>query len=206
MVTINGKRIVGAALVLARPLTGRTHQVRLHLAHAGFPIIGDSLYGVSVEDVFLAVEGRRTRVRLERAAAITRRTSGAELPESSTNAEEAAARRLVLSRPRVKKSAVEGESGETNEHDEGVFFFAGRTALHAWNLETRHPADGRVLRLATDMPADMQKLCDVLGLNTEGVILGEETSEAAARLNEHAQRPVQMRRVRARGARGTRPM
>ncbi|KAF0219795.1 MAG: RluA family pseudouridine [Geobacteraceae bacterium] len=35
----------GAALVEARPLTGRTHQIRVHLAHGGFPIIGDTTYG-----------------------------------------------------------------------------------------------------------------------------------------------------------------
>lgn len=28
--------------------TGRTHQVRLHLAHLGYPIIGDGMYGVRV--------------------------------------------------------------------------------------------------------------------------------------------------------------
>jgi 23S rRNA pseudouridine1911/1915/1917 synthase len=33
------------ALVEVRPLTGRTHQVRVHLAHAGFPVAGDALYG-----------------------------------------------------------------------------------------------------------------------------------------------------------------
>ena len=32
------------ALVEACPLTGRTHQIRLHLAANGTPIIGDSLY------------------------------------------------------------------------------------------------------------------------------------------------------------------
>jgi RluA family pseudouridine synthase len=35
----------GALLVEARPLTGRRHQVRAHLAHAGFPILGDAIYG-----------------------------------------------------------------------------------------------------------------------------------------------------------------
>ena len=35
----------GLAAVEARPVTGRTHQVRVHLAHAGSPILGDTLYG-----------------------------------------------------------------------------------------------------------------------------------------------------------------
>jgi 23S rRNA pseudouridine1911/1915/1917 synthase len=33
------------ALVRAWPLTGRTHQIRVHLAHAGHPVIGDKIYG-----------------------------------------------------------------------------------------------------------------------------------------------------------------
>jgi 23S rRNA pseudouridine1911/1915/1917 synthase len=35
----------GAALVEARPVTGRTHQIRVHLSHAGHPIAGDRAYG-----------------------------------------------------------------------------------------------------------------------------------------------------------------
>lgn len=33
------------ALVELHPLTGRTHQIRVHLAHLGCPILGDDLYG-----------------------------------------------------------------------------------------------------------------------------------------------------------------
>jgi len=35
----------GLALVQARPRTGRSHQVRVHLAELGFPVAGDRLYG-----------------------------------------------------------------------------------------------------------------------------------------------------------------
>lgn len=39
----------------ARPLTGRTHQIRLHCAHIGHPICGDLLYGAGdeVADMYL---------------------------------------------------------------------------------------------------------------------------------------------------------
>ncbi len=35
----------GAALVECRPETGRTHQIRVHLAAAGAPLLGDARYG-----------------------------------------------------------------------------------------------------------------------------------------------------------------
>lgn len=34
-----------ASLVLLKPLTGRTHQLRVHMAHLGHPIVGDAVYG-----------------------------------------------------------------------------------------------------------------------------------------------------------------
>lgn len=39
------RRFEGYCLVEARPLTGRTHQIRIHLAQLGHPVLGDALYG-----------------------------------------------------------------------------------------------------------------------------------------------------------------
>jgi RluA family pseudouridine synthase len=39
------RRGEGRALVEAIPTTGRTHQIRVHLAAAGHPVLGDLLYG-----------------------------------------------------------------------------------------------------------------------------------------------------------------
>jgi 23S rRNA pseudouridine1911/1915/1917 synthase len=39
------ERLAGATLVEAGLITGRTHQIRVHFAHLGHPVIGDQVYG-----------------------------------------------------------------------------------------------------------------------------------------------------------------
>jgi hypothetical protein len=171
--------------------------------------VGDELYGVRAETVLASIEARREKSRAARRDAVERFKGTKKKNDASGSCEgslfsdagndasvaarEAAARRLVLSRPRSSfakekendettvSSVIEVTNDETAEERNGVSFFAGRTALHAWHLETTHPSDGRTLRLATDMPVDMQRLCSVFGLSFETVTLGTpETSRAAA--------------------------
>lgn len=47
------------SLVKAFPVTGRTHQIRLHLSHMGYPIYGDFLYGVPIDGVRAYLHCRR---------------------------------------------------------------------------------------------------------------------------------------------------
>ena len=39
------------SLVLLTPITGRTHQLRVHMAHIGHPIVGDALYGKENDEI-----------------------------------------------------------------------------------------------------------------------------------------------------------
>ncbi len=41
----------GRSLVRVMPLTGRTHQIRVHMAHIGHPLTGDFLYGTEISEL-----------------------------------------------------------------------------------------------------------------------------------------------------------
>jgi RluA family pseudouridine synthase len=57
------------SLVEAKPITGRTHQIRVHLAEAGLPIAGDELYGKLEGDLPLGLRA----VRLQYADPFTKK-------------------------------------------------------------------------------------------------------------------------------------
>ncbi len=44
------ERLEGFTYIEAYPRTGRTHQIRVHLAHAGHPVAGDETYGRNARD------------------------------------------------------------------------------------------------------------------------------------------------------------
>lgn len=45
----SGARGSRRSLLLVELVTGRKHQIRVHLSHAGFPILGDALYGTPAD-------------------------------------------------------------------------------------------------------------------------------------------------------------
>jgi 23S rRNA pseudouridine1911/1915/1917 synthase len=66
--TTNGNRF---SLLQCEPLTGRTHQIRAHLHHAGHPIVGDKIYGPS-EECYLEFIETGWNDRLERILLLNR--------------------------------------------------------------------------------------------------------------------------------------
>ena len=60
------KRLESRTLVELYPETGRQHQLRVHLAHLGHPIVGDKLYLGGDEIFARSVEGLLTREELDR--------------------------------------------------------------------------------------------------------------------------------------------
>lgn len=55
------ENFLSCTLVEASPLTGRTHQIRVHAAHAGHPLLGDDKYG---NDETVALAGKLGLKRL----------------------------------------------------------------------------------------------------------------------------------------------
>ena len=60
------------AFVECRPLTGRTHQIRVHLAAAGAPVLNDAFYGDPEVVLYLSDLKRRYKGRADERPLISR--------------------------------------------------------------------------------------------------------------------------------------
>ena len=75
------------ALVELKPQTGRTHQLRIHMAHIGTPILGDSVYnpkGTKADRMYLHAQS--LEITIPGAEHGERKIFTAELPKDFENA------------------------------------------------------------------------------------------------------------------------
>ncbi|MBN1126366.1 MAG: RluA family pseudouridine synthase [Sedimentisphaerales bacterium] len=96
------------ALLAVRPQTGRTHQIRMHMAHVGLPLAIDPLYGsgksIKLSDFKKKYRPKGPRDEFEESPLIDRLTLHSyclELPETETT--EA---RILIARPERKFAAA----------------------------------------------------------------------------------------------------
>jgi 23S rRNA pseudouridine1911/1915/1917 synthase len=76
------QRYTNHTLLEVHPITGRTHQIRVHLSYLGVPVVGDTLYGrrnpsIAMDRVFLHAKSLTLRLQGER----NERNFEAPLPE-----------------------------------------------------------------------------------------------------------------------------
>lgn len=66
------------------PITGRTHQLRLHCAYGGYPILGDPQYGSEASRAFSREMGFETQLLLAKSLAFTHPITGERMVLQST--------------------------------------------------------------------------------------------------------------------------
>ena len=126
----------GMTLLEAQLSTGRTHQIRVHLAHAGYPVVGDARYG----------------------------RAGTRVPMVEHAAPDEHAQHRVGSAPSGSGSVADSSAGVSAGARSPLTELLARQALHAWRLTLPHPTTGQMLTVHALPPPDFAALLASLGL------------------------------------------
>lgn len=77
------KRAENVSLLALRPITGRTHQLRVHCAHMGFPILGDPQYGSVDSQAYSRALGLNTQLLCAKSLSFPHPVTGVKMQITS---------------------------------------------------------------------------------------------------------------------------
>jgi len=161
------------SLVACYPKTGRQHQIRAHAEIAGFPLVGDKVYGHSDDDVLALLEGGVLEAAVEDEDTKSETSpEPIEEPALVTSAVEHVLAehedRFEVPGPTIpyvsraqplkgRSSAIQLAVRRSQLEKE---LLIPRHALHAAGLKFKHPRDGRVMEFDSPLPKDLQEFFD----------------------------------------------
>lgn len=125
------------SLVACFPKTGRQHQIRVHAEIAGYPLLGDKIYGWPEDWVYEWLENHRQHIPAQTEAG---------------------------NEPVTEDTQIElEEEFEPTPEEQGLLVIS-RHALHAAGLKFTHPRTEKTITLTTDLPEDLAEFFNKLPL------------------------------------------
>lgn len=135
-------------LMACFPKTGRQHQIRVHADIAGFPLVGDKIYGMDEDDVYnlmdLHSEHMRSQVSPEPVDSEDFESGDEELPMGGEMDFE-----------------IPGPTSEVYAELQSRLILP-RHALHAAGLKFKHPKTGKEMVFEAPLPDDLRNFFEKL--------------------------------------------
>jgi len=139
-------------LVRCKLFTGRTHQIRVHMAHVGHPLVGDHLYGVRDELREIDIinpdypKFRHDSIYLDRSVSDVEASNRIRAVDDARRKEYW---QMVEGKPVMR----EGKQGR---------LLLSRCALHCSMMAFPHPNTGEIMRFEAPLTADFKQSLEFL--------------------------------------------
>lgn len=146
-------------LLACYPKTGRQHQIRAHADIAGYPLVGDKVYGLTEEEVLALLEGHR-EMREDLASEVSPDPveEGVEDPAGGSEGDSAEVA-FAGEEPVEERFEIPGPTSQVYPELEAKLLLP-RHALHAAGLSFVHPATQQRMEFNSPLPPDLQAFFD----------------------------------------------
>lgn len=145
-------------LLAAYPKTGRQHQIRAHADIAGYPLVGDKIYGMPDEEVLALLDGHR-EMREDLASEVSPDPVEEIVPEAGGDGDGDAFASESGGTPAEERFEIPGPTSTLYAELEAKLLLP-RHALHAAGLSFTHPVTNQRMEFNSPLPADLQAFFD----------------------------------------------